>query len=82
MKITLAWPREGYGDAGDTVEMPDVEARQVIADGHGRIPDAVGNLSEAELDVAAAAEGVDLTGAKSVTDKRAAVKAARTGKEA
>lgn len=76
MKVTLAWPREGVGQADETVDLPDGEARRLLADGMARVPDPA-KLSGAELDTAAAVEGVDLSEARTVADKRAALKAAK-----
>jgi hypothetical protein len=76
VKVTLAWPREGVGQADQTVDLPDAEARRLIADGMARVPDPK-ELTSDELDAAAAAEGVDLSAARTVADKRAALKAAK-----
>ena len=81
MKITLAWPQDDLGDAGETVDAPDDRARVLISDGYARLPDSLGHLSSAEIDTVAALEGVDISGASTVTEKTARVKAARAAKE-
>lgn len=90
MKITLAAPARWLADAGldyvgeagvtgdadDTVEVDEAIGRRLISEGLARIPDTIPS-THAELDAVAAAEGTDLSGATTVADKRAAVKAAR-----
>lgn len=78
MKITLAWPREGVGQADETIDVDEVLARQLLDDGLARHPDP-DQLRSAELDAVAVAEGVDLSNAATVADKRAALKAAKEG---
>jgi hypothetical protein len=39
VKVILALPR-GRRDAGETVDLPAEEARQLVHDGHARYPDA------------------------------------------
>lgn len=79
MKITLAWPQEGIGDADQTVDIPDADAKRLVNDGMARLPDSV-PTSAADVEAVAAAEGVDLSGAETVAEQRARVKAARANK--
>jgi hypothetical protein len=85
LKITLAWPAsftEYLVDAGitgepdETIDVPDELGLRLLQDGRGRLPD-VEKLSGADVEQAAAVEGVDLSDAHTVADKKAAVKAAR-----
>lgn len=85
MKITLACPsawfeRPELGDAGATVDVDDNDGAQLIRQGYARGVD-VAQLTGADVDQVAAAEGVDLSGAHTVAEKKAAVKAARGSKE-
>jgi hypothetical protein len=85
MKITLACPSEwferpGLGDAGETVDVDGTLGDQLVREGYARGVD-VAQLSGADVDQVAAAEGVDLSGAHTVAEKKAAVKAARESKE-
>jgi hypothetical protein len=84
MKITLACPsawfeRPELGDAGEPSMSMTIGA-QLIREGYARGVD-VAQLSGADVDRVAAAEGVDLSGAHTVAEKKAAVKAARESKE-
>lgn len=85
MQVILAWPADHTeylvdagitGDAGDTVEVPDPIGSRLIGDGRARRPEAA-KLRGDEIDAVAASEGVDLSGAKTVTDKRERLDAAR-----
>jgi hypothetical protein len=80
MKITLAcsgaWIElPQLGDAGDTVDV-DVElGARLIREGYARSAD-VAHMKGDEVEQVAAAEGIDLSDAKTVAEKKAAVKAA------
>ena len=80
MKITLAWPQEGIGDADQTVDVSDADAKRLVNDGMARWPDSVPTAA-ADVEAVAAMEGVDLSGAGTVAEKRARVKAARANEE-
>jgi hypothetical protein len=83
MRITLAWPQAGLGDADDTVDVDEATGVRLLNDGLARRPDPVfADTEPAEIDAndlneAAAAEGVDLGDATTVGQKRAAIAAAR-----
>jgi hypothetical protein len=82
MRIILAYPQDGNtypGVAGAADQVVDVDvalADRIIQDGWAR-PAAVNQLRGEELDHVAQIEGVDLSGAATVADKKAAIKAAR-----
>ena len=80
MKITLAWPQEGIGDADQTVDVSDADAKRLVNDGMARWADLVPTAA-ADVEAVAAMEGIDLSGAGTVAEKRARVKAARANEE-
>lgn len=92
MKITLAastawlemagvtYPADAgvSGEADETVDVDDTVAQRLLGEGLARLPDNPSTHSE--LDAAAAAEGIDLSGARTVADKSERVRAARLNK--
>ena len=81
MKVKLACPgawieRPELGDVGETVDVDSEDGARLIREGYAQAAD-VSHLSGADIDQVAAAEGVDLSGATTVAEKMAAVKAAR-----
>jgi hypothetical protein len=83
MLITLAWPQEGLGGAGDTVDVDDATGVRLLGDGLARYPDPPtasmdpAEIPAAELDTAAAAEGIDLGDAHTAKQKRDVIASAR-----
>jgi hypothetical protein len=81
MKIKLACPsawfeRPELGDnAGATVDVDDQLGMQLIREGYAQADAA--HLTGSTVDQVAALEGVDVSGANTVAEKKAAVKAAR-----
>lgn len=67
------------GEADETVDFPDSVAQRLLSEGLARLPDTVPS-THSELDAVAAAEGIDLSGARTVADKSERVRAARTNK--
>lgn len=93
MEVTLAWPAAALaesvdyvkdagitGDIDETVDVSDDVANRLIRDGLARLPDTV-PMRLADVEAVAAAENIDISGARTVADKRAAVKAARQERE-
>lgn len=76
MRITLARPREGVGQADETVDVEIGLARRLLDDGAARVPDPSA-MTVGDIEEAAAASGVDLSAAKSKADKLAALEAAQ-----
>jgi hypothetical protein len=80
MKITLACPgawfeRPELGDAGATVDVDPEDAARLCEEGKAR-PADVAHMTGDDIARVAAIEGIDLSDAKTVAEKKAAVKAA------
>lgn len=80
MKIKLACPsawfeQPGLGDAGETVDVADEVALRLVREGYAQAD--ASHLTGATVDQVAALQGVDLSGANTVAEKKAAVKAAQ-----
>jgi hypothetical protein len=80
-QANITYPAEAgvSGDADETIDAPDGVAQRLLAEGLARLPDTVPS-THSELDAVAAAEGIDLSGARTVADKSERVRAARTNK--
>jgi hypothetical protein len=80
MKIKLACPSAWFeqpdlGDAGATVDVDDDLGMRLLREGYAQADAA--HLTGATVDQVAALQGVDLSGANTVAEKKAAVKAAQ-----
>jgi hypothetical protein len=83
MKIKFACPPawferpdlSGLGDVGETVEVDDELAMRLVQEGYAQV--VVSAITAATVDKVAAVEGVDLSDAHTVAEKKAAIKAAR-----